>query len=568
MATTMNDAARHELRKRYIIFFVTAPIFFGLFSVALGRDANWDLQNYHWYNPYALLTGRISFDLAPAGPQTFLTPLFDIPWFVLASFLPGAVIGFLLGAVQSINLILLYFIAHRLLPFEDWRRRNLVALLVALAGMLGGGSIGLLGTTFQDNVTSIGVLGSLLAVLANSRRLEHGSRLQTARYAVLSSIPVGVAVAGKLTAAPYATGLALALLFLPTAAGRRIWAFLWFCGGVAACLVLLFGPWVVFLTLTAAGPIFSYMPRGGSLISPFHPRGWLEAAVYPLVFSLDPHRVSEVEFRDFRIATAYVLVPALLLAGWWWDRRRLYGLRYVLAATTIAYVLWLAVFSIYRYAVAIEMLAPLLIAALMAQLPFSAKLRAFAISLVMLLLSLSAWPPDWGRGRWSRGFVEAAAPPIERPAEALVLLLDRPLAYLVPTFNPKTSFVGLPPDLARIDDQQSPWNKRLRDRLKDHAGELYGVVGAPRDKGDDKRGEARQLLAAYDLALDINSCRPIHSNMEWTDSMTLCDAFDFLGLDADRARCRPTYHWAPPELCRIVRLPAADQSVGVSTDAR
>jgi hypothetical protein len=32
----------------------------------LGLDSNWDLRNYHLYNPHAWLTGRMAIDIAPA----------------------------------------------------------------------------------------------------------------------------------------------------------------------------------------------------------------------------------------------------------------------------------------------------------------------------------------------------------------------------------------------------------------------------------------------------------------------------------------------------------------------
>jgi hypothetical protein len=41
------------------------PLLFGLLSLALGQDDNWDLRNYHLYNPFALVNGKIGLDLAP-----------------------------------------------------------------------------------------------------------------------------------------------------------------------------------------------------------------------------------------------------------------------------------------------------------------------------------------------------------------------------------------------------------------------------------------------------------------------------------------------------------------------
>ena len=44
------------------------------------------------------------------------------------------------------------------------RRRILAAMALAVMGGLGGGTLGLIGTTFQDNVVSLGVLGALASL--------------------------------------------------------------------------------------------------------------------------------------------------------------------------------------------------------------------------------------------------------------------------------------------------------------------------------------------------------------------------------------------------------------------
>ena len=39
---------------------------FGALSVLVGQDNSWDLRNYHYYNPWALLRGRLT--LRPRAP--------------------------------------------------------------------------------------------------------------------------------------------------------------------------------------------------------------------------------------------------------------------------------------------------------------------------------------------------------------------------------------------------------------------------------------------------------------------------------------------------------------------
>jgi hypothetical protein len=54
------------------------PPLFGLASMLLGQDSNWDLRNYHLYNGYAVVNGRVGFDPAPAAFQTYSNPALDI----------------------------------------------------------------------------------------------------------------------------------------------------------------------------------------------------------------------------------------------------------------------------------------------------------------------------------------------------------------------------------------------------------------------------------------------------------------------------------------------------------
>ena len=98
---------------------------FGTWSVLLGQDKNWDLLNYHLYNPYAFLHDRIEIDLAPAGIQTYFSPMLDIAYFKAISLLDPKTVGFLLGFLQGLNFFLLYAIAQRVLKDHRQRQTNL-----------------------------------------------------------------------------------------------------------------------------------------------------------------------------------------------------------------------------------------------------------------------------------------------------------------------------------------------------------------------------------------------------------------------------------------------------------
>src|SRR4051812_27595030 len=91
----------------------------------------------------------------------------------------------------------------------------------------------------------------------------------------------------------------------------------------------------------------------------------------PSIFSLDGDRISEAPWRDYRLLAAYAVGLCLTCAALaaFLNRRRLPGTHVLNSANTtmllwvafVAYAGWLVLFSIYRYAVPLEMLVPLLL---------------------------------------------------------------------------------------------------------------------------------------------------------------------------------------------------------------
>src|SRR2546425_5096832 len=51
----------------------------------LRQDVNWDLRNYHFYNAWAFVHGRLGWDLAPAQGGTFHNPLPDPPFYLIGA---------------------------------------------------------------------------------------------------------------------------------------------------------------------------------------------------------------------------------------------------------------------------------------------------------------------------------------------------------------------------------------------------------------------------------------------------------------------------------------------------
>ena len=93
-----------------IIIFSSAII-----SVALGQDANFDLKNYHFYNPYAFFNNRYDIDIIPANLQSYYNPIQDIPFYFGVWHLSPKIITFILGMIQGVNVFLIFLISRDLL---------------------------------------------------------------------------------------------------------------------------------------------------------------------------------------------------------------------------------------------------------------------------------------------------------------------------------------------------------------------------------------------------------------------------------------------------------------------
>lgn len=466
------------------------PFFFGVLGCFLGQDANWDLRNYHFYNAYAFLNDRYGRDFLPSQLPYFYNPLIDVPFFVLTTHFSAWVSAFVLGTFQGLNAVLLFMISHASLRLSDARAKVFLCAGIAFLGMVGGGGAAQLGTTFGDNVISLGVLGSAALVVRFAERLFTGPWGLAFGLALLLGVPVGLVSGLKLPSVIYAVGLCAGLLF----AGRGRWIrgfWLSFAFGLGVVLgaAATYGHWGVFLYEHFENPFFPYFndffqsPFYASLSSrdtKFIPETFRDHLLMPFLMAENPFRVGEIAWRDWRLPLLYVLLPMGLLARAFFSSRagkttesnllaHSFAARYLLAAFSIVYVLWLTLFSIYRYAVTIEMIAPLLIVFALGFLPLKNKIRTSLLIAVFAAVLFSVKIGNWDRRDvWSDRFIEAQVPELEDPARLMILMAGQePYAHLVPSFPPEISFVRIQSNISS-PEQDFGLNRILWARIERH----------------------------------------------------------------------------------------------------
>jgi hypothetical protein len=497
-----------------------APFVAGAIAVFLGQDSNWDLRNYHWYNPYAFLTDRFSFDLAPA---TFYNPLLDMPLFVAAQVLPARLCGFVLGLIQGLNFVLLYLLARRLCPTWAQWRAGAGGALIALVGFFGGGALGLIGTTFYDNVVSLPILGALTLAL---RALE---KPRVPIEWLFVGLLVGAAIGLKLPTAIYGVGVGAACLFASGTLRTRLARPAVFGSGAFIGLLATGGFWMWHLWSTFENPIYPYFNDlfGSAYALPatyrdarFIPTSWLEALFFPIVFTRDPLETGEVLFRDLRIVALFLTAIATSLFTF--ARRRdtaatptIVGSGFALTTWFAAFVVWEAVFAIYRYVISLEMLAPVLGAALIARWPLRERARLSIALASAALLLVTTQAANWGRTVWSERFVDVQPPRVAAPADTMALMVGfTPASWVIPAFPPEIPFVRLQGYSHSPDDGDVGLAAVARRRIATHRGSFYLLCA----RGERKL--AREVLAKYGLEPDLARCEAIAGNLD--DDLRWC----------------------------------------------
>lgn len=504
------------------------PVLFGLLSLAFGHDDNWDLHNYHYYNPYALLNGKVGYDLAPGQWQSYFNPTLDLVYYGLNHALPPPLAGFVMGWLHGLNALLVLAVARLVLPAGAHR---MGAALLALAGCMGPGFLSQVGNTMGDNMASLCVLGALLLLLRAWPRLLEGGAAGL-RGAALAGLVMGLGAGLKLTNATYALALCLALLAVPAAWSLRLRLALAFGLGTLAGIALSAGHWYWRMWQVFGNPLFPQFNNlfQAPLAAPIGigdtgwlPRGWLEKVLWPFIFTVNPRRVTEIPITPLIWPLLYLAAGALLLALLLRRGRPPAApltprAGFLLLFMALAYTGWLNLFGVYRYLVPLELLAPLALWLILARLLAGAWARRAGVGLLVLAGLVGLPHGGWSHARWGGQGFAAAAPAFAAPAQSMVLTVigEAPMSWVVPFFPREVAFVSLGSGFP-----ESPaYVARMAAMMAARSGPFYVMLPAypaqpghtpaqaeqARQRAAAVLAQAQAVLARYRMAFEPASC--------------------------------------------------------------
>lgn len=480
---------------------ILAGLALGGVALLMGMDASQELRSHSYYNGWSLLHGLVDRDLMAAQVAGFRNPTVDAIYVFLAETLPAPLLAMILGMLHALNAALLFAICWRMLGVRNPNRRMLAAGALALAGIAGAGGLSILGTAAFADVLSLGILASILGVVANWEDLADGDPITAALMAALAGIPLGIAFGLRPGMVVYGIGLALTFPLTNMPLSRGLWLSLTFSCGAALGMVLGGGHWMIHLATSFGNPVFPYFNNL------FH-SPWAEAFPYHAT-APQQGSLSEVliqgfdslmtDHRDFRIAAAVILVPfAAIVSALKRDRDpgvvTLPGPSgWVMGGALLSFAGWALLPGTDHHLVPLEMLAPLVIVAAVGALPLPrAARRGLATALVAIMVA-TALPAPGERIHWDGNARNAAVPPLE--AGALVLLSGpEPVSILIPSFARDTRFV-------RLDPALTAFAKPVTNAIVAQTGPLYSL--------HVDTDLAVRLMDMHGVKLDGEPCRPV-----------------------------------------------------------
>ncbi|SAK80920.1 hypothetical protein AWB77_04013 [Caballeronia fortuita] len=535
MVTRLKSVDLNAPRTRALAL-VLAPLFFGLYSLLLGADANWDLFNYHLYNPFAWLNGKLAIDLAPAGMQSFFNPMLDVGLYWLNTHLPSRVVGFAMGALHGLVFVLLFHVARLAVPGRADEDANRVPLLLALAGVLSPSFLTGLGNSMGDDTTSLLILASLLLLLVNWTRLS-SARLRDGLVVAGCGFVCGLGVGFKLTNAIFAVALCAALLSYPASLGARVRLAFVFGAGSLAGYAVTGGYWLLHMWQSFGNPFFPLFAKWfpNPLTVPLNgdmrwlPRNLPETVLWPFVIAADPRRVGESPVRE-------IVWPVLYAVFWIWvaacaiGKLRGRGIarldaraRFVVVFVALGYVLWMKGFSIYRYVVAIEVLTPIVTFVLLQRLFDYRRARRVACWLIggAVVVTVASGVRSWGHEGWADPLYHAELPALAEPAHTTAIIYSEgsAWAWLATRFPVDVAFTQIDSSFPR-----SPaFDERVRDMVRTRGGPAFALIDGSFNGRTETIARTNAMLGSLGLTSGARGC----GALRWT---------------VDHLRLRASYH--------------------------
>jgi hypothetical protein len=400
-----------------------------------------------------------------------------------------------------------------------------------------------------DNVTALLVLCGLAVILSRWDDFVVAD-LRSSFAITFAGLVGGLASGLKLTNGMYALALFGALTMYPAPFRVKARLCILFGIGVVLGVAITGGYWMLHLWNAYGNPLYpqfsalfpSALTRPiASADTRWGPHGLLEGIFWPFIFSASPHRVGETEIHQVIWPLVYTLfwglIAKLLIVRRTGSPPPQFAPRQVFVVLFVAlgYGLWLLLFAIYRYLVAIEVLAPLV--ALIAFHALFAERHARILAAITLVLSsglvVAGGARTWGHESWADPVYHADLPVLGAPAKTTVLIYSpiNAWAWLATFFPAEVAFIQIQSSFP----EGPAFVARVQEVTRERGEPAFGVIDGIYDKRAGSIASTNALLAKYGVTRSVRGCEAL----QWVRSHFRLHATLVAGVDAGHCEVAP-----------------------------
>ncbi len=446
-------------------FFIRAvsnnPLMFCLLSMlgslccVITRNENFfDVANYHYYNPFALLSGRFGYDIVPASINGFFNPLPDIPFYFLVQRFNDYPAVFY--AVQGLwfGFLLFAFFKIATLFFNVKTIEGIACALLSTA-LAATGQI----TWFQagSSTNEIQAAVFVLAALYILLKMVKQPQGQKTLWFGISGLIMGLMLGMKPTVITACIAAGGALICCRGRLKRPVLYVVVFAAAGLVGYLITNGWWMYKLYEMYQNPFFPFL--NGVFESPYFDdfnysdRRFIPplslAPICPYIALFSQYCNAEGNLLDPRFPIYYTFALGIMV--WLLVKpRRLKMLYYaeqpwfMLAVFLLGYyLLWMALFSIQHYFVVLEMLGALLMVKVLSLYRPQTFIKTILYwTPVAILCGVLLTNPynnvPFGSRKEKQKIIEVED--IRLPSDTLLKLYNLPLAGLIPSLAQNNNF--------------------------------------------------------------------------------------------------------------------------------
>lgn len=331
----------------------------------------WDLLNYHYYNAFAFLHNRLNYDIVLGGENSFFNPLPDLPLYWMIQHLndyPGIIYG-----VQGLyyGVCLFFFIKICGLFWDNHTWSGIITTVTATAVAATGQAIWMqMGTATNEIQVTTFILAGLYLLFKITFRPD----LQKGYKFLIVGLLMGFALGLKPTVVSYCLGAGLTSVIFYKKLNKPLpYILLFAVGGLLGYLLSNgwfmwhYWEWYQNPFFPFANSIFKseYYDNANFRDTQFLPSLKL-FFVYPYIWNLFKFKIVECSFYDIRLTVYYTIFLLTIFSFLFSKKARLffktnYKWSVYFTFLIVTFFIWMALFSILRYIIVVEMLGCMVI---------------------------------------------------------------------------------------------------------------------------------------------------------------------------------------------------------------